>query len=204
MAGLQKLLIDQQLAEIGLKITPAKMHISTPQMVMRIKSEAPQMKIESKTPTFKVNRKKINSESGLKPPSEFTKAFRDEGISGALRGAKTAGKDGDFIGDARIQGNRIAKLSRSKTLAAATRKKQLDLALMPEHSPEFAWDKGYLRINWSKHSIVIDWDGEYMPRLTVDPKYSVEVFLRKEPYFRVKVKDMIDPNSPGRYVDQAI
>jgi len=204
MAGLQKLVIDQQRAEIGVKVTPAKMNISVPHMKMRIKTETPQMRIERRAPSFKVNRKKINNESGLKSPMEFTKVHRNEGLSSALKGIKAAGKEGDFIGDVRIQGNRIAKLSRSKSLASATRKKQLELGLMPQSSPEFAWDKGSMSINWSKHSIVIDWDGDYMPRLTVDPKYSVEIYLRKEPYFRVRVKDMVDPNLPGRFVDQAI
>ena len=204
MAGLQQLVIDQQLAEIGVNIMPAKMRISIPQMHMKITTEASQLEIDSKSPSFRVNRKKINNESGLKSPTEFTKGFRNEGISSALRGTKAAGQEGDFVGDARIRGNKFAKIARNKALTHAMRKKQLDLALMPKSSPEFAWDKGYMRINWSKHSIVIDWDGEYMPRLTVDPKYSVEVYLRKEPHFRVRVKDMVDPNSPGRIVDREI
>jgi len=197
-------MIDQQIAEIGVSVTPAKMRISTPRMQMKITTENPEMQIDKKAPSFKVNRKKINNESGLKTPMELTKAFRNEGASGALRGTKTAGTDGDFIGDLRIRGDRIAKLSRSKSLASATRRKRLDLGLMPQSSPEVEWDKGYLRINWSKHSIVIDWDGEYMPQLTIDPKCSVEVYLRKEPFFRVTVENMLDPKSPGRYVDRAI
>jgi hypothetical protein len=204
MAAIQQLIIDQKLAEIGVEVKPAKMRISTPRMQMKITTESPHMKIERKAPSFRMNRKSINSESGLKPPMELTKMFRSEGISAVLSGAKTAGEDGDFIGDARIQGNRIAKLSRNKSLASATRKKQLDLRLMPQHSPEVNWEKGYLRINWSKHSIKIDWDGEYLPQLTIDPKYSVEVFLRTEPYFRITVQDLEDPNTPGRYVDQEI
>jgi hypothetical protein len=75
---------------------------------------------------------------------------------------------------------------------------------MPKSRPEVIWDKGHMSINWSKHSILIDWDGEYMPELTVDPKYSIEVFLRTEPYFRVSVEEMVDPSMPGRFVDQAI
>jgi hypothetical protein len=204
MAGIQQLIIDQKLAEIGVKATPAKMKISMPRMQMKITTENPHMKIESKAPTFRMNRKKINSESGLKSPLELVKVFRNEGISGALRGAKTAGEEGDFIGDLRIRGNRIAKISRNKSLASATRKKQLDLRLMPQSSPEVNWDKGYLHIDWSKHSIKIDWDGEYMPQLTVDPRYSIEVFLRTEPYFKISVEDRINSDSPGRYIDQEI
>jgi len=197
-------MIDQQLAEIGVKVVPAKMQISLPRMQMKITTENPQMEIESKSPSFKINRKKINNESGLKAPSEFTKGHRDKGMSSALKAAKTAGEDGDFLGDVRIRGSRIAKLSRSKSMASATRKQKLDIGLMPHSSPEVEWDKGYMRINWSKHSIVVDWDGEYLPQLKVDPKYSIEIYLREEPYFRLTVEDMIEPNSPGRIVDRAI
>ena len=204
MDGMQQLIIDKKLAEIGLRVTPAKMRISFPQMRMKITTENPHMKIERKAPSFRMNRKKINSESGLKTPIEITRMFRDAGKAGALKVAKTAGEDGDYIGDARIKGNKIARLSRNKAIASATRNKQLGLVLMPQNSPEVSWEKGYISINWSKHSIKIDWDGEYMPQLTVDPKYSIEVFLRTEPYFKVTVVDMEDPNSPGKYIDQEI
>jgi hypothetical protein len=151
-----------------------------------------------------MNRKKINSESGLKGPSDLTKGFSNDGKTGALRGTKTAGDEGDFLGNTKIRGDRISMLSRNKAMTAATKKKQLDLTLMPKSSPEVVWDKGSMRINWSKHSIMIDWDGEYMPQVTIDPKYSIEVFLRTEPYFRIMVEEYSDPSMPGRYVDQAI
>jgi len=197
-------MIDQQLAELGLKVTPAKMKIDFPRMQMKITSEHAKMEIDSKAPSFRINRNKINNESGLKAPSVFTKDFRDAGLAGALRSVNTASKDGNFVGDLRIRGNRIAKLARNKSMAAALKKKQLDLRLMPQNSPEVKWDKGYMHINWSKHSIVIDWDGEYLPQLTIDPKYSVEIFMLKEPYFKVNVEKMETPNSVGRYVDRAI
>jgi hypothetical protein len=75
---------------------------------------------------------------------------------------------------------------------------------MPHSSPEIDWDMGYMHINWSKHSVVIDWDGDYMPKMTIDPRYSVNVYMRKEPHFSIRVEDMVESNSPGRYVDQAI
>jgi len=84
------------------------------------------------------------------------------------------------------------------------RKKDVNVGLMPQSSPEVIWDTGHMRINWSKHSVVIDFSGEYMPEMTIDPKYSVEVFLRTEPYFRVMVEEVIDPGAPGRYVDRAV
>jgi len=202
MASIPRIMIDQQIAEIGIHNTPAQLRIIKPRYQMSIKTEMPQMEIDRRAPTFKVNRRKINTESGLKPPAEFTKAFRDKGRVGAFRGMKTPGEEGDFLGDLRRPGDRVAQLARSKAMARATRQAKLDMKLMPQTAPEVVWDKGHMSINWSKHSIVIDWDGEYMPQVTIDPKHSIEVYLRTRPHFRLTVEN--PGNQPGRYVDQAI
>jgi len=204
MASIHRIKIDQQMAQLGIRNTPAKLNISQPRMRMRITSKTPEMQIERQTPTFKVNRRKINTESGLKPPMEFTKEYRDKGKQGFFRGTRTAVDDGNFLGETRRKGDRVGQLARKKTMSAILRKQQLNIGLMPKSRPEVVWDKGSMSINWSKHSILIDWDGEYMPQLSVDPKHSVEVFLRNEPYIRVTVEEMVDPNMPGRYVDRAI
>ena len=204
MAGIQRISIDQQLAELGVHVTPAKMHITMPRMQMKIRTENPQMEIERQAPQFKVDRRKSNSESGLKAPLELARTFRDAGKAGALRGARTAKEDGNFLGETRRKGDRVAQLARKKTMNAMMKDRQANIGLMPSSSPEIMWDKGYMRINWSKHSIVIDWDGEYMPQVTIDPKYSIEVYLRTEPYFRISVEDVKGANMPGRYVDREI
>jgi len=204
MAGIQKIIIDHRLAELGIRSTPARLNISSQRMQMRITNEAPQMEIERQTPSFRVNKRKINSESGLKSPMELSKAYRDEGRAGASRGTRTAVNDGNFLGETRRRGDRVGELARNKTMSAILRKKEINIGLMPKSKPEVIWDKGSMSINWSRHSILIDWDGEYMPQFSVDPKHSIEVFLRTEPYFRVTVEEMIDPGMPGRYFDEAI
>ena len=201
--SIKRLNIDQQFAEIGVRSTPAKMNISMPRMQMRISTETPQMQIDRKAPTFKVNRKKINDSSGLKAPLELAKTYRDRGRQAALRGARQAKDDGNYIANPKIPGDKaIPQLAKNKA-SARLQKPDYNVGLMPASSPEVVWDKGYMRVNWSKHSVVIDWDGEYMPEMTVDPKYSVEVFLRKQPYFRVFVEEAVSPGA-GRYIDHAV
>jgi hypothetical protein len=107
MARIQKIHIDHQLAEIGVRSTPARLNISLPRMQMRIRTESPQMEIDRQAPTFKVNRKQINSESGLKAPLELAQVYRDKGRTGALRGTKTAVNDGNFLGETRRRGDRV-------------------------------------------------------------------------------------------------
>ena len=204
MPGIPQITIEQQLAEIGVRSVPGKMHIERPHMEMNIETESPQMEIDRKNPTFKINRKKINSESGLKSTFELSKDFRDKGRAEALRGTKAEVEDGNFLGDVTKPGNRVARLARNKTMSAILRRKETNIGLMPKSSAEVTWDRGYMRINWSKHSIVIDWDGEYMPRVTINPKYSLEIYLRTEPYFRILVSDAQDSSMPGRLVDKAI
>jgi hypothetical protein len=204
MPSISKISIEQQRAEIGLHSIPAQMNIHQPRMRMKIHSELPQMEIDRKDPSFKVNRKRINTESGLKPPDELTKTFRDRGRAGALRGARTAKNDGNFLGDLRQPGDRVGRLARNKTMSAILAKRDYNIGLMPASPPEVDWDRGHMRINWSKHSIVIDWDGEFMPQVTIDPKYSVEIFLRTEPYFRITVEEVMDAAKTGKYVDRAV
>ena len=204
MANIQMININQQLAELGIRNTPAKLNIRSPHMEMRIKTENAKMEIEHKTPSFRISRKKMESEIGSKTPIEFAKSNREQGRTGALRGAKVAVEDGNFLGEMRRKGDRVGQLARKKTMSAILKKQQVNIGLSPGSSAEVVWDEGSMSINWSRHSILIDWDGEFMPQLTVDPKYSVEIFLKTEPYFRVSVRDMIDPEMPGRVVDAAI
>jgi hypothetical protein len=201
--SLLRLNIDQQMAEIGVRSTPAKMHISMPRMHMRIKTVAPQMNIDSKAPSFKVNRQKINNESGLKAPLELAKTFRNKGRQTAMRAIGANKDDGNLLANHKIPGDKVPRVAKNRAMSRLGTK-DINIGLMPSSSPEVVWDKGYMRINWSKHSVVIDWDGDYMPRMTIDPKYSVEVYLRTEPYFRVMVEELLDSSGPGRYVDHAI
>jgi len=200
--SIKRLNIDQQLGAIGIRSTPAKMNITLPKMRMDIQTETAQMQIDRKAPSFKVNQKKIRNESGLKDPAELSRIFRNRGRQAALRGARKNKEDGNFLANPKIPGDKsVPRLAKSKAMSRL-QKPETNIGLMPQSSPEVVWDKGYMRINWSKHSVVIDWNGDYMPEMTVDPKYSVEVFMRTKPYFRVMVEEALD--SPGRYVDRAI
>ena len=204
MSSIYRVNIDQQLAELGVRTTPARLKISTPRMKMKITSEAPQLEIERQAPKFKLNRKKIGSGSGFKAPAEVAQNYRSRGRAAASRGQNSAVGDGNILDDAKKQSGRVSQLTKNKPLSAIQKNKE-QIAGSPSRSrPEVVWDKGSLSINWSRHSILIDWDGEFMPQLTVDPKHSVEVYLRTEPYFRVTVEEMVVPGTPGRYVDQAI
>ena len=199
--AIQRINIDQQLAEIGVKTTPAKLNISMPRGTLTIKNERPEMKIERKAPSFTVNKRKQNNESGLKGPLELAKGFRNKGRQAALRAAGQAKNDGNYLANHKVKGDKVPTLAKNKQMSRLG-PKEFNVGLMPQTPADISWEKGYMRINWSKHSVVIDYSGEYMPDMSVDPKYSVEVFLRKEPYFRVMVEEVM--SSAGKYVDSAV
>ena len=205
MPSIPKIKIEQQRAEIGINITQAQMHISNPRRKMRITYEAPKMEIENTMPSFKINRKKINSETGLKSPLELTMQGAAKGREGGMRGARKALEDGNFLGDIRnYPGDKIGELARNRTRERLG-PKQINIGLMPESSPEVTWERGHMRMSWSKHSLVIDWEGDYAPEVTVDPPHSVEVYLNQKPYFRVLVEEGDPPEStPGRQVNTTI
>jgi len=201
--SLLRLNIDQQMAEIGVRSTPARLNITLPKPRMTIHNETAKLQVDSAAPSFRVNRRKINNESGMKSPLTFAKDFRNKGRSAALRGAGQNKDDGNFLANHKIPGDKIPRLAKNKAMSRL-QQPELNIGLMPQSSPEVTWDKGHMRINWSKHSVVVDWDGEYMPQLTLEPKYSVEVFMRTEPYFRITVEELIDSNAPGKFVDSAV
>ena len=193
------------MAEVGVRSTPARLNISMPRGQLRIRNETPQLSIDSQAPSFRVNRQKISNESGLKSSNELAKDFRNAGRQAALSAARQAKDDGNFIANHRIPGDKaIPALAKNKAMSRLSANRNLNIGLMPASSPEFTWDKGHMNVNWSKHSIVIDWDGDNIPQMTVNPRHSVQTFLRTEPYFRIRVEEVLNPNRPGRYVDRAV
>jgi hypothetical protein len=198
-ANVSRIVIDQQLAAIGVKTTSANLQITTPNPEMEIIQEDAQFTIESQRPTFKVNQKKLRREMNLSGPVELSQTVRDKSKQQVMEGTAQKAKENDFVASVTQQGNRIAMVSKQKSIQKT--KKAANIALMPQSAPEIEWNPGYVRINWSGHSVKIEWDGEYMPEMAVDPPYSVEVFLLREPYFRITVEPGEDPYQPGKHVD---
>ena len=202
MSTLPMINIDQQYATIGINVTPAQMKITTPHPEMTVTSESPEMTVESKRPEFKVNWKKVRSESGLKPPGDFTLSVRDNARGKIMNYVGESVHDGDYLGKVEAPGNRVARQSRTKSLKTA----QVDINIesVPKSLPEVEWKPGYIHIKWSDHKFKIDWQGEYMPEILIDPPFSVEIFLRDRPYIKISVEDQLERSYAGRVVDKML
>ena len=197
------IVIDQSYGSMGIEITNAQMKITTPRPEMEVTWEPPEMSMDSQRPAFKLNWKKVRSESGLKPPMEFTNATSGNGIHIAGLGTAQAVRDGDYIGKVEEPGNRIAQLARRKTIKTA--QAEINLSSMPKSLPEVEWSPGFVNISWSRGSLSVDWVGEYMPEVIIDPPFSIDIYLREKPYIKIMVEDGEVPMyGPGVLVDEQL
>jgi hypothetical protein len=169
---------------------------------MKIQTEAAKMTVDRKNPTFQIDLQPYRDEVNLKQPDRLTADFGSQAHVASLDGIAEASRDGDFLASTEKPGNRVAQIARRKLQKSAQR--ELNIKAIPSRRPKVTWDPGYVHIDWSGHRISIDWEGEYMPELTVDPPYSIEVFLRNKPYFRITVEEGENPYQAGQRVNQAV
>lgn len=201
MPKISRLVIDQQFAQVGIKITPAQMQITMPRPKMKIENELPQMELDIERPTFEINMQKVRDESGLKNPMTLMREIRDNAEVNVSQYIVETVNNGDFMGSTEQRGNRIAQISRQKGLEQATT--EVNFGLMPQSVPEVTWDKGSININWSNQNFNIEWEGEFTPEIVIDPRYSVEVFLRNRSSIVITVEEE-DLTSTARHIDTTL
>lgn len=194
--------IDQQFAQIGIKITPAKLNITMPRRKMRIVQETPKMEIDIEKPSFEINMKKVRNEMGFKDPMTLMRSIRNTAKMRILDYTGQAVQDGNQIGDVTRRGNRIAEVYRSKGLKQTNT--EINIGLMPENLPEISWDKGSINIKWTRNKFNIEWEGECKPEIIVDPKHSVEVFLRNRPSVTITIEEDEEFSSESKLIDTKV
>lgn len=205
MARIPRIVIDQQRAQIGINTTDASMRISSPRMNMRIRTQSPEMSLENaQPPRFTSDRRQVNHESGLSPPSFVARDQVAQGRASAQAATRRGAQDGYFLGDLTSPGDRVSRLARIRTMEAIHRSPDINVGLMPRSNPELQWEDGQMRVNWSNHTLIIDWEGDNTAEVHIESPHSVEVYLRSRPYFRIRVEDAPSPPATGRQIDAAI
>ncbi|NLL39955.1 MAG: hypothetical protein GX254_10280 [Clostridiales bacterium] len=196
---ISRIKIDQQFAQIGIKITPAKLNIKMPKQKMKIVQEDPQMEINIERPTFEINMKKVRNEMGFRDPMTLMREIRNTAIDKTYNYISQTVNDGNQMAKVEQKGNRIAGVYRSKSLKQS--QKGINIGLMPKELPEIVWSKGSIDIKWTSRKFKIEWEGECRPEIIVDPKHSVEVYLREKPYIKIIIEDAEAQESNGRLID---
>ncbi|MDR3209345.1 MAG: DUF6470 family protein [Oscillospiraceae bacterium] len=195
MAGISRIIIEQQLASIGVKVTPAQLQITARTPEMEITSEMPMMEVERENPTFQVVWEK---------PGEDDALLLTPGVLAGPADAPDILSPGEEPDAPKREESVTHIAERALRHMRESAKRDLNRTLTPKTSPKIEWDPGSVDINWSNHRIKIEWDGEFMPELTVDPPYSVEVYLSESPYFRITVEEGEVPPETGLLLDETI
>lgn len=199
MPRISRLVINQEFAQIGIKITPAEMQITMPRRNMKIEQQMPEMEIEIEQPTFEINMKKVRNEIGFKDPMTLMRQMRDSAKSKIYNYIGESAQHGNLLARVEQKGNRIAGASRQKSLEQAGT--EINIGLLPQSLPEIVWNKGSININWSNHNFNIEWEGDCSPEIVVDPKHSVEVYLRNRPSITITVEESEEEISEARHID---
>ena len=204
--SIQRLTFEYQLAQVGVRgNSPAQLRISTPRENIRIQNGSTQLNIETRMPRFTSNRKQVNNESGLMDPLTFAKQFRNKGNQKALQAAANYKNDGNFIANPRIPGDKSIPMMVANKMKRVLGPREKNIGLMPSSIPSLDWEKGDIRVSATRQNVSVDWNGRNSANVSVDTNYPVEVFLRRQPYFRATgVEPNVTQATYGRFIDRSV
>jgi hypothetical protein len=149
MPKISRLIIDQQFAAVGIKITHARMQIIMPRRKMKVNQEMPQMTIKTEKPTFDIDMSNVYADNGLMNPNQLLKEMRSKSEAAAVTYVNETVAQGDYIGSLEQPGNRVAQYMRQKSLAVS----DISLNVSPRSMPKVKWNKGSIDISWSNHKL---------------------------------------------------
>jgi len=196
--------INQQMAQISVRRSSARMQITKPRGQMTIRTETPKMQLSTTMPTFHGNRQRVNNESGLAGPLTFAKSFRDKGRQAAMRATANYKNDGNFIANPNIPGDKSIPLLSKNKMKRALERPEINVGLMPSSPPSLNWTRGDFSINWSGHSVSVDWTGENTASINADIDYPVQVSLSRRPSINVSSVSYPANNDFGRYINAVV
>lgn len=188
----RRIIIEQQFAQIGLRVTPAKMQIVHPHREMSIENDPSQLNVDWESPSVEIDWTDVRNETGLKTPEALTVTFRDDSRAAAYTNISNIVKEAQFVGSPEKKGPRIAEVEKKKTLES-DEPRDVNIAALPKSRLKTEWNTGYLNVSWSRHNIKIEWTGEYMPSMKLESPHSIEIYLRDKPYIRITVVEDDEP-----------
>jgi len=184
--SIQRITFQQQSAQVGIRgNTPARLQISSPRENITIQNGSAQFEVSTQMPRFRGNRRQVNNESGLMDPLTFAKQFRDKGNRGAMQATANYARDGDFIANPKIPGDKSIPMMAGNKMKRVIGPKDKNIGLMPSSIPSLNWDKGHIEINASRQNVSVNWNGRNTAQVSADINFPVEVSLSRRASFRV-------------------
>jgi hypothetical protein len=192
-----KLNIEQQRAEIDVEIQNAQLHVKVPRREMVIKHEPAQMKITRREGDVALDFRSTKSNLGLKSFAETTRRAAERAAATAQRSIKESVGVGEALGDP-SKGVSVGKIYRDKVLTAPQPKSERSPV-----PPQVDMDgkPGKMEVKWERGGITIDWEGENLVEVYVEPPHSVRVQLVQRPDVQITLMEEELPEVAGRVVD---
>lgn len=197
-----RLEIDQQTARLTIDIQYARLHVEHPHRRMKIESQSPEMTVERETPEVLLDLRGLKSNTGLKTYDQLISDAADKAKNHALSAVRDTVNKSKFLADITVGGNRIGQAAKSEMLTAV--EPDMGHSRVPPGTVKMDGDPGSLQIQWSGYDLSIDWEGELGPEIYVEPPYSVEVDIAREPYIRISVSEIDIPNPAGRAINAEV
>ena len=191
-----KLNIEQQRAQISIDIQNARIHVKVPQRQMQINHEPARMKITRSEGEVDIDLQAVKNNLGLKSYEERTRAAVQKAKANAQQSVRESVSDAAQISDV-SKGQSIGKLAKSKLIAFKNPK--------PGRSPvpppvEMDGKPGQMQIEWIKGGITIDWEGENLVEVYVEPPHSVNIELSQRSSIQISLIEETLPEILGRKV----
>jgi len=198
---LAKVVIDQQYASLDIKITPAKMSLQTNARHI-VNNNTTDTKISSisgmDAPAFELDFSALMSDIGVKDPKEFQQSFTAKSQAAASETIANTVSDGHAMAATQNNGNVIPQLAKQHSVR---KEPEFEFTNIPSKPAQLTWQNQQLDINWGGKSVSLEWSDDYMPKVTVDPRATVEVALRNQPKLTITVTGW--PPEVGAFVDEA-
>lgn len=187
---MQGISITTQRAQIQIRTERAQVQIERARPRMNIRTRKARMNVERRSPQFRISRQlRVDSATAQalqRAYENYTSSGRKtapQGISPSVSSQGSHehaahGSDGN-LQDMREYASEQAQRSTAK--AAARRPSAVQTI-----QQQIEWDMGYSDITWEPFEMVIDWDMDIRPKVSVIP-HSIEIKLSRYPSVKVNI-----------------
>ena len=204
--SIQRLTFQYQNAQVGIRgNTPARLQISSPRENITIQNGSAALQISTQIPRFRGNRRQVNNESGLMDPLTFAKQFRDKGNRGAMQATANYARDGDFIANPKIPGDKSIPIMAGNKMKRVIGPKDKNIGLMPSSIPSLEWDRGHIQVDATRQNVSVNWNGRNTAQVSANINFPVDVYLSRQPYFNVTgTEPNVTKSTYGRFIDRTV
>lgn len=191
-----KLNIEQQRAQISVEIQNAQIHVKVPQRRMQIKHEPAKMEIKRSEGKVNIDLQAVKSNLGLKTHEEMTRTAVQKAKAKAQQSVREIVNNAAQVADP-AKGQSLGKIAKSKLMAFKNPKS----GRSPVPPPVGMDGKpGQMQIEWVKGGITIDWEGDNLVEVYVEPPHSVNIELSQRPSVQISLIEETLPEILGRKV----